>query len=504
MSINSAMLAGSAGLRANASALAAISDNISNVNTVGYKRLRNDFTALLNSQSGQTSHNAGGVIGSSRSMVGEQGALQSSSVSTHLAISGDGFFVTREKAADAAVTDPFNYTRAGQFSPDSDGYLRNVAGKYLYGWDVNDSGQVTASPTDLTALQPIRVSGIGGAAEASTRISLSANLQASQEISDAALALYETNNAVVPRTSVGADYDTATNSMALYADTDGASGVQPDFTSSVQVYDSLGGLRTVTFAFLKSAENANEWHTEVYAQPSEDIVPSAGSSLVNGQIATGVVAFTSFGQVDLSNVGVDAAYLDPRSLDILGSDGSATTTSLTPANVNSAANGSVQWAAGLGLAAQAVALDIGGGGSPGGLTQYDTPSALATSQVNGTAFGSLAAVEVDEDGFVTALFTNGLSKKIYQIPIATFSNVDGLIAESGGTYRSGPNAGPLNMKNAGTAGAGTVQARALEASTVDLAEEFSNLITTQRAYSASSKIITTADEMLDELIRLKR
>ena len=90
MSINSAMLAGSAGLRANASALAAISDNISNVNTVGFKRLRNDFTSLLNSQSNVTSHNAGGVTSSSKAMIAEQGALQASSVSTHLAISGNG------------------------------------------------------------------------------------------------------------------------------------------------------------------------------------------------------------------------------------------------------------------------------------------------------------------------------------------------------------------------------------------------------------------------------
>lgn len=497
MSINSAMLAGSAGLRANASALASISDNISNVNTVGYKRLRNDFTALLNSQSNQAVHNAGGVVASSRSMIGEQGALQSSSVSTHLAISGDGFFVTRDAAADASVVDPFYYTRAGQFSPDSDGYLRNVAGKYLYGWDVNDTGEVTASPTDLTALQPIRVSGIGGAAEASTRVSLSANLQASQEVSDAALALYETQNAIVPRTSVGADYDSVQNSMAMYAQ-DNSLGVQPDFTSSVQVYDSLGGLRTMTFAFLKS-QNANQWHVEVYSDAAsiENVngaarLASTGNAALDfedGQVAAGLVEFTPFGQLDLTNAGT-AGYLDPSALVIGAADPTATT--------------GVRWADATGLAAQSVALDIGGDGSPGGLTQYDTPSALATSQVNGTAFGSLAAVEVDDEGFVTALFTNGLSKKIYQIPIATFSNVDGLIAQSGGSYRSGPNAGPLNMKNAGSAGAGKVNARSLEASTVDLAEEFSNLITTQRAYSASSKIITTADEMLDELIRLKR
>ena len=491
MSINSAMLAGSSGLRANASALAAISDNISNVNTVGYKRLRNDFTALLNSQATTTSHNAGGVIGSSSSIVGEQGALQASSVSTHLAISGNGFFVTRERAADAGATDPFSYTRAGQFTPDSDGYLANTAGKYLYGWQVEENGEVTASPTDLSALQPIRVSGIGGAAEASTRISLSANLQASQEVSEAA------SSAVA-----GVAYNVTSNSMAMYA-IDNTTGVRPDFTSSVQVYDSLGGLRTVTFAFLKSS-TANQWHVEVYAQPSTDISndnalvanpnhdptdPTSPATISDGQITSGLVQFTPFGQIDMTQVTAGTpGYLDPTSLSI--SDSTAAT--------------GVRWASSLGVAAQNLSLDIGGDGSPGGLTQYDTESALATSQVNGTAFGSLATVEVDEDGFVTALFTNGLSKKIYQIPIATFSNVDGLVAEAGGSYRSGPNAGPLNMKNAGSSGAGTVKAKSLESSTVDLAAEFSNLITTQRAYSASSKIITTADEMLDELIRLKR
>ncbi|MEM8920991.1 MAG: flagellar basal body rod C-terminal domain-containing protein, partial [Pseudomonadota bacterium] len=90
------------------------------------------------------------------------------------------------------------------------------------------------------------------------------------------------------------------------------------------------------------------------------------------------------------------------------------------------------------------------------------------------------------------------------VPIATFANEEGLISQEGGAYRSGPSAGALNLKESGIAGAGDIRARALEASTVELAEEFSNLIVTQRAYSASSKIITTADEMLDELIRLKR
>src|ERR1700742_2928729 len=124
MSINSAMLAGAAGMRANSSALAAISDNIANVNTVGYKRLRSDFTALLNDQGGQTTYNAGGVLSTSKALMAEQGSTQASAVATNLAVSGNGFFVVRGRAADATSRDPFFYTRAGQFTPDSQGYLK--------------------------------------------------------------------------------------------------------------------------------------------------------------------------------------------------------------------------------------------------------------------------------------------------------------------------------------------------------------------------------------------
>jgi flagellar hook protein FlgE len=142
MSINSAMLAGTAGMRANSSALAAISDNIANVNTVGYKRVRSDFTALLNSQAGQTTYNAGGVVASSASLMAEQGSMQASSVATNLAVSGNGFFVVRGRAQTATSSDPFLYTRAGQFSPDANGYLKNSAGYFLEGWPVNSQGLV--------------------------------------------------------------------------------------------------------------------------------------------------------------------------------------------------------------------------------------------------------------------------------------------------------------------------------------------------------------------------
>jgi len=215
--------------------------------------------------------------------------------------------------------------------------------------------------------------------------------------------------------------------------------------------------------------------------PADDVVPGGGT-LVDGQLATGTLVFTPFGQLDAAN----------------------STLPLTLSIGESGTGAGPEWDADLGLAAQSITLDMGGPGAPGGLTNYDSPSQLGTSQVDGTPFGSLASVDVDDDGYVTAIFTNGLTRRIYQVPLATFGNVDGLIPEHGGVYRLGPGAGALSMRGAGIGGAGTIAARSLEASTVDLAEEFSNLIMTQRAYSASSKIITTADEMLDELIRLKR
>ena len=458
MSINSAMLAGASGMRANSSALAAISDNIANVNTVGYKRLRSDFVSLLNSQNGQTTYNAGGVMARSTPLMSEQGSAVASSVATHLAVSGSGFFVVRGRSDDATSSDPYYYTRAGQFTQDSDGYLQNTAGYYLQGWPVNSTGQVTANPTDLNGLEPIRVSGIAGGAEATARLSLSANLQSSQAVSAAV-----TNNTYDPTDS--------TNNMASGA-------VTPDFQIPIQVYDSQGGLHTLTMSFLKAGPN--QWHTEVH-MPASDVAPGGGA-LINGQLATGIVAFTPFGQLDTT----------------------ASTLPLTLSLGESGAGAGPEWASTLGLAAQTITLDMGGPGAPGGLTNYDSPSVLGTSQIDGTPFGSLASVDVDDDGFVTAIFTNGLTRRIYQVPLATFGNVDGLIPEHGGVYRLGPGAGALSMRGAGIGGAGTIKARALEASTVDRAEEVSSLIMTQRAYSASSKIITTADEMLDELIRLKR
>lgn len=460
MSIHTALLAGTSGLRANASALAATSDNIANANTVGFKRIRNDFTALLVGQDAYTSYNAGGVLASQMQEIAEQGALGNSQISTHLAISGEGMFVTRAKADDATAADQYYFTRAGQFTPDSEGYLKNTAGYFLYGWPVQDDGTVTAGPSDLNALEPVQITGISGAAEATQNIAFSANLNAAQAVSAAA-----------------ANYDLAANPNQSMASGD----FTPDFQTPIQIYDSLGGIKTATLSFLKSP-TANEWFAEVHMVPASDM---QGSGLPDGLLASGVVAFTPSGQLDMANTTL------PTSITI----GASSATATSP---------NVGWAAGLGLDEQVLSLDFAGGSLTGALTQYESQSRLDESFVDGLAYGVLSTVEIDEEGYVNALFTNGMSRRVFQLPLATFSNYSGLNSEEGGAFTASPDAGTMILYGAGEGGAGTLRSKALEASTVDLAEEFTNLITTQRAYSASSKIITTADEMLDELIRLKR
>jgi len=405
---------------------------------------------------------AGGVTTNNRFQISTGGLLTPGTSPTDLAIAGDGFFVVRPVAANVEATDAVLFTRSGSFAADSQGNLRNDAGHFLYGWPVSADGTVTTNPSDLSSLEAINLSSIGGAAEATTQAGVNGNLQASQAVS-AAEATY------APGVS----------------GTNMASGnVTPDFQRSIQIYDSQGGARTITLSMLKSS-TANEWHAELHVTPASDITTGAG--LVDGQIGTGTIAFNAQGEIDLTNTTL------PLTLDFLSS------TNAAPLGATQ-----YQWASGTGVAGQQVTMDLGSPTQPGGMTQYDSPSTLTSTQVNGSAFGTFTGVEVDNDGFVYAKFSNGIVRKTYQVPVATFVNPNGLNVEAGGAYSVTPDSGGFTFNVPGTAAAGTIASSTLENSNVDIATEFTSLITTQRAYSASSKIITTADEMLDEAIRMKR
>ncbi len=431
MSLYGALNIGVAGLAANAQALSATSANIANVNTVGYKNQTASFQTFLNVQ-GSVGNSGAGVSSVIGQDVTTQGLPTATSSPTDLSISGNGFFVVATNTGAAAQQ---QYTRAGSFTPDETGNLKNAAGLYLLGYKLDSAGN---APTDTTALSVINVTSLSGKAQGTASVSLQANLQSSSTVAPA------------------------------YASGDMASGaVTPDFQRTITVYDSQGGTQPVTMSFVKTG--ANQWAYEAsYAGNAANITGT-------NPISSGTIAFNSDGSLANVNGAVPAS-------------GALTLT--------------IPWAASTGLGSQNIAVNLGTVNGTAGLTQFDTASALNGSKIDGSAFGSVTGVTVAKDGTVTAQFSNGLSQDVYKIPVATFTNPDGLAQMNGNAYIATKGSGSANVNLANTGGAGAIASQSLEASTVDLATEFTNLITTQRAYSASARIVTTADQMLQTLEQL--
>ncbi|QGZ93600.1 flagellar hook protein FlgE [Terricaulis silvestris] len=435
MSIYTALRAGVSGLTANSSALAVISDNIANVNTVGYKRSGVDFSALVNAQNSNTTYNAGGVLPLTRQQISLQGSLEQSRSATDLAISGDGFFIVSPNNQQLSNGGSVLFTRAGSFTIDADGYMVNAQGLFLQGWPVASDGSVTTSPTSLSAIEAVNISGVGGLAEPTANVGINANLNSDQ----------------TPHTGAYVAGDLA----------DGT--VSPHFESSLEVFDSLGAPRTIAFGFLKTGPNT--WQVESYARPNTNITGGAGTG---GLLATGTLNFNTDGTVASATGTIGATF-------------------------------NIPWAAATGASTQAINLDLNTG-----MTQFAKSFGVTSVTADGVPPGDLVGLVLEGDGMLTAQFSNGRARALYQIPLATFLNPNGLAADQGGAFRTTLQSGLYNINSSNAGGAGRIVSGALEASNVDLAAEFTNLITTQRAYSAASRIITTADEMLEELLMIKR
>ena len=481
MSISSAMLAGVTGLVSNSSALAAISDNIANANTVGYKRVGIDFTSLVNT--GATGeYAAGGVNTTTQHFVGQQGSLTATSSTTDLAISGDGFFVTSGQATKLSSSDPAYFTRAGSFTVDQNGNLKNAAGLYLQGWQADSNGNITADSANLSSLSPINILQVANTAQPTTEAAVDANINADQAITSAAQNA-GAGTALAP--GYNADVDPSTSpatevSMTEYAN-DQSTGVKPDFSVTMPVSDSKGGTRNVVIDFLKS-NVANQWYAEVRADPPSDV--QTDPSLPQGLIESGIVAFNPDGTLNAgattlsSSIGLKA--------------------SSAAAPIAGAGETAAKWATNLGVNGQTVALNLTK------LTQFSAASSVTQVTSNGTASGGISGVSINNQGIVTAVYDNGTTRRLAQVALATFPNEDGLHSVDGNAFQQSINSGALTLKSAGSAGAGTISPSSLEASTVDLSSEFTGLITTQQAYSAASKIITTADQMIQELLSTKQ
>lgn len=245
-----------------------------------------------------------------------------------------------------------------------------------------------------------------------------------------------------------------------------ASGaVTPSFTRSFTVYDSQGGSHQMNMSFLKTA--ANTWKVENY------MVPASDTTAAGGVVSSGTVQFNGDGS--LNKTASTAALFSPLSI----------------AYTNGASSVPID-------------IELGDNGAINGLTQFGQPSSLISGGADGGILGNIASTEVSKEGVVSAIFDDGSTRKVFQLPIATFPNPNGLTRVSGNSYSANRSSGSMTMNPPGQLGAGKLSSNTLEASTVDLAGEFTNMIRFQRAYSASSKIITTVDDMLREVSDLKR
>lgn len=165
------------------------------------------------------------------------------------------------------------------------------------------------------------------------------------------------------------------------------------------------------------------------------------------------------------------------------------------AGIKSIALNNINW--GNGSELQDIVLDIGG------LTQFSGEYNVTSVTQNGAELGLRTGVEIDRQGIVYARFSNGQTSALFKLPIATFTATNSLSEQVGNTYNQTSDSGDYNLREAGSGGAGLIEASTLESSNVDIADEFTKMIVTQRAYSAGTKVIQTADQMTEELLRLR-
>ncbi len=441
MGISSAMNAGVMGLNVNSSKLSTISDNIANSETKGYKRTNVEFSSLVLTER-PTSYDAGGVRAATVRDVDDQGALLSTRNNMDLAISGRGFLpVTDIAAIERGETDlPQMLTRTGSFRPDENGVMRTNSGYALMGWKAADGG----FPQGVSRESAIDLDPVN--------------------IRDIALAAEPTS-----KITLGANLDARLTGQNL--------ATPPEaFGLSSEYFDILGGSEAVKIDFLPDNTNANQWTMTINDASSNP--------------ATEVGQFTlEFADETITGTSV-AGYL----LNVNKVSGPAST-------VYDAATGEITVELGDGLER---AIVIGAEGVQGPLSQFKAESAPSDISKDGSPVSDMVGLEISEAGVMDAIFASGFRKSIYKIPMGSVQNPNGLNALDGQVYTLSRDSGSVYYYDAGAGPTGRLVSSALEESTTDIAEELTQLIKTQRAYSSNAKIIQTVDEMLQETTNLKR
>ena len=448
MGISSSLYSGVSGLNANANAMSVLGDNLANANTVGFKSSRTIFGDLLSSQvsgSGGISQVGRGVGLSTVDTIFSQGTFENTETNTDLAVEGAGFFIVSDPTTGNASN---NYTRAGAFRFNAEGFLVNPEGYNVMGYNLDTNGNTVGDLVPIWAnTQSFTPAGPTG------NIILNTNLD-----SDSA--------------AIAAGFD-ATNPTG-----------SSTYATSIQVFDSLGSTHLMTTYFTKTAAQTWDWNTVV--DGGEVNGGTAGSLEIVGN---GSLGFDASG--DLIHI-IDAAGTQHE---LYTTAGDTSSDPVYPRPTATTTAGALDWANSA-IQDQVVSLDMQ-------TSQYASPSVVVSQEQDGFGTGTLVKLAVDELGNVVGNFSNGTPRELMRIPLAKFTNPSALKKIGSNMYGQSTTSGVPVVGTIGS-GVGKIFTNALELSNVDMAQEFVKMITTQRGFSANSKTITTTDEMLAEVINLKR
>jgi len=475
MSLSSSLFSGISGLNALGNAMTVIGDNIANVNTVGFKGSRVTFQDVLSQSVATTAGTAQVGRGTSLADISSsfsQGSFESTDSSTDLAIGGAGFFVVRDPAN---ANNEF-YTRAGEFRFDKDGNFTNPAGYIVRGWQMDE---VTGE--DLGTITDVTLSSFTSSPAETDTLSAIVNLD-----SDAM------DNSV----------DLAAAWNGIEASGDYMSNNSYEYQTTMKAYDALGSTHDVTIFFDKGAPAGpgapQEWEFVVTTNPGEDNRPGAAGTANAGLLARGTVLFDrSSGQI----------FSGANSITCENNDGLGNWNAATMSNGGYFTT-EPQFIAGT---PGSVNLDFGShfNGTTWvndslATTQFASASTTVFQSANGFGAGDLESVTVGTDGVITGQYSNGQVLTLYRVSLANFQNEQGLYKVGSNLFRETRLSGDPITGKPGTNGLGSISPNSLEQSNIDIATEFVKMITTQRGFQANSKIITVTDQMLSELMNLKR
>ncbi len=462
MDVFTALQTSISGLRAQSYSLNNISGNIANSQTAGFKRVDTNFVDLIAEQSPR--HETAGNVAAFADLTNSiQGNVVSTGVGTNMALSGQGFFVVRKKTTDATGGSAFGsgdmYTRRGDFGLDKDGFFVNGAGSYLVGSTIDPiTGQQSTNG-------PIRVGNEALPAKPTSSITYAASL---------------------PKTPATANTSTVAGSELLGNFRDGTNATIKTGT----------GTATVPVA------NAQQLIDNSIAGPALTAYTSVGApvglqmrwaKVQNADVAAGTSDTWNLFYADKNNVGgAETSWTNVGSAFAFDGNGKLT----APAGTSVTIPGLTVDGASFGD----VAINFG---QDGGLTQYPAVTGGVTTntlQQNGYASGSLKSIAVSEEGKITGTYSNGTTLNLATVNVAQFNNVDGLKPDSLGNFLQTTESGSPTVGLGGS----VVIGGNVEQSNTDIASEFSKMIVTQQAYSANTRVLSTAQTMISDLLNVIR